>query len=157
MQMTRTPTRVSFWVGIAAMVVLTGACAQLRPEDVRGEYVAEYAFGRERLTLLADGTYRQEVTVFRTHTNDGSAPSAPEVVAQQDRWTYRPGDGRDLGSVVLTDCLVLWDYPGHLHEGFRSPSKGLCVWPVERRYVLTGSLCINASAEYERLCAVPPS
>jgi hypothetical protein len=137
------------------MVLLAGACARLRPEDLRGEYVAEYAVGRERLTLLADGTYRQEMTVFRARTDDGSAPLALEVVTQQDRWTYQPGDGRDLGSVVLTNCLVLWDHPGHLREAFRSPTKGLCVCPVERRYVLTGSLCI-ASGEEERVCAVSP-
>lgn len=129
------------------------ACTNPRPESLAGEYIAEYAFGTERLTLLANGMYRQELVVVKPRGDTTAAPAAREVIVQHERWSYDPGDGKDLGAVVLIKCLSFFDsVGGSLQEDFRSPSNGWCHWALERRWVIAGPVCINSTGDSELLC-----
>lgn len=96
------------------------ACVAIDQDDLHGTYVAEYAFGSEKLALSEDGTYFQEVTVNR----DG------RTITQQGRWRYNASDRY----IELENGLVLQDGFGSLNANYSQPFKGLVLEKVARPF-----------------------
>jgi hypothetical protein len=125
--------------------------------DLVGEYRADYGFATESVLLRSDGTYRQDVTIAPTHVKGGILPSA----SAEGQWRFvenaKPGQSarRAPPTVDMTRCLSLVGPlgetpPAHYHI----PTRGLCIGSIERRYYLTGGVCIARYPDHGRLCRV---
>jgi hypothetical protein len=98
----------------------------VRPEKVPGTYVASYPFGTEKLTLNADGTFLQEVTINS---------EVPETV--RGSWKF---DGHD-SRVNLYGSMVVVDGFGALRRDWRIVASGFVSMDVEMHWskILIGS------------------
>ena len=121
-----------------AMVVGVGACGPSE-RTIDGQYSAKDVHGIHRLSLAADGSYRQEF-----YLSDGSQPFA----THESQWTYQ----RVPGVVVLATPMQVSDYApaksvrtDDVRYWVRSCGDAVCldqhapwsgktsVWPYERQ------------------------
>jgi hypothetical protein len=106
---------------VACMLVSVSTSACTHPRDVTeifGTYVAEYPFGKERLTLMSNAEYLQEVII-------SGKPNVPTV---SGRWWYDTA----TRYVHLENALVIADGFGNLRKGYDKASVGDTILPVER-------------------------
>lgn len=135
-----TPLRViggAAVAGILALVVaglvLVALYAWCSPHfdrpDVVGVYVAKYPSGTETLTLNADGTFLQEVTL--------KEPPDSTPVTRVGSWTWDESDQR----LRLPNCMAVNDGHGDIRPTFQTDSG--CGFPLTRKWWFFGQLLLG--------------
>lgn len=121
------------------LTLLQPACSPPpTPADLPGEYVAYYPFGTARISLRADGTFRQEIA-RRGH--DGTAVAT-------GKWEYELSGNRiDLGRVYLYGCMTFADGSGGMRPNYREVSS-FCGFPLERENLIGLRLQLFADDEH---------
>jgi hypothetical protein len=127
---------------LVTSLTVIGACTHASEEQVVGDYVAQYSFGEERLTLLADGTHEQRATL-----KDGG----PALTAR-GRWKLeRSTEFLVDDSVRLSDCLSLDDGLDRLAEGDEKVRPSCGGFPVNFEGPNVASLGHSESVKYVRV------
>ena len=124
----KAPLRIVFF---ATFLPLIFACSCYRPltvSQIAGDYVSEYSYGREELTLRNDGSFAQQI-----HLN-----SPPKDLESAGTWEY----DRETRRVELENMRIVDDGFGRLLPDYDKPKLGLASFPVERN-PLTGNLRLS--------------
>src|SRR5208283_6111263 len=104
--------------GLSLFAVLSGCGKPVIQTDLVGAYVADYSVAKEKLTLLPDGKFAQQVTI----------KSSSQILATNGTWTFDPADKR----VTFHDSFLT------VLDGFGQPKKqpepGTAMLPVVRRF-----------------------
>jgi hypothetical protein len=106
---------------VVYMLVLGTMTACTYPRDATelyGTYVAEYPFGKDRLTLKSNAEYLQEVTIA----------GKPGVATVTGQWWYDTA----THYLHIENALVVADGFGNLRADYDRPSVGDTILPVER-------------------------
>jgi hypothetical protein len=130
--------RTTAVISILGLVV---SCTNtLDPADIPGEYVATYSFGTDRIVLLDDGRYTQEVAI----------PEQKVRVFREGHWQRDPPETPlGHGSVRLGGCVRAADGFGKKRERVSEPM--LCVFPIERDWYVSGRLRLMSAASAEHM------
>jgi hypothetical protein len=108
---------VKYWLGLSLLGFLTRCGKPATKPDLTGVYVADYAAAREKITLLQDGTFTQQVTV----------KSTSQMLTTNGNWTFDPAKQY----IYFHDAFLC------VLNGFGQPNKqpepGTSVLPVVRR------------------------
>ena len=117
-----------------AMIASVSACGPPGPA-VEGPYSARHVHGIDRLTLSADGTYRQEFYLF-----DSTQPFA----THESRWTYQ----RVPGVILLATPMQVGDY---------APAKSVSTHDVRYWVRSCGNVvCLDQHAPFSGKASVWP-
>jgi hypothetical protein len=120
-------------LGLTLFAVLFGCGKPVIQSDLVGAYVADYSVAKEKLALLADGRFTQQVTMR----------SSSQILAANGTWTFDPADKR----VTFHDSfLTVLDGFG---QSKKQPERGTAMLPVVRRF---GDVQIgdDPTAEYKK-------
>src|SRR6266446_4300950 len=71
-------------LGLGLFAMLSGCGKPVTQTDLVGAYVADYSVAKERLTLLPDGRFTQQVTI----------KSGSQIFATNGAWTFDAADKR---------------------------------------------------------------
>jgi hypothetical protein len=108
---------VKCWLGLSLLGVLTGCGKPVSRADLPGVYVADYSAAKEKVTLLADGRFTQQVTI----------KSTSQILTTNGTWTFH----------VAEKYIYLRDNFFSVLDGFGQPRKqpepGTFVLPVVSR------------------------
>src|SRR4051812_44234759 len=104
------------WLGLS-LLGATGCGKSVTKADLAGVYVANYSAAKEKVTLLADGKFTQQVTI----------KSTSQVLTTNGTWTFDAGEKY----IYLRDSFL------SVLDGFGQPKKqpepGTSVLPVVNR------------------------
>ena len=118
---------------VAAGLVLAALFAWCSPHfdrsDLVGVYVAKYPTGTETLTLNADGTFLQEVTL--------KEPPDSTPVTRTGSWTW----DESAQYLRLDNGMPVNDGSGDISPTFQTGSGG--DYPLERRWWFFGQLLLG--------------
>ena len=110
----------------ASILVLCLSGCSVAAGDLPGQYVAEFGFAHEQLELLANGKYRQTITVSGMQgetVHDGT-------------WFYHAA----YSEVVLDAPLLVSDLSGRFNGDYQTPADGTWNLTVRR---WRGKLTLN--------------
>ena len=109
---------VKFWLGLGLFSVLSGCGRPLTRADLTGGYVADYPIAKEKLSLLPDGKFTQQVTI----------KASSQILVTNGAWTFDQTDKR----LIFHDTFLT------VLDGFGHPNKqaepGTAMLPVIRRF-----------------------
>ncbi len=100
------------------IIMMMPACTPDKEKDLYGAYIAKYPFATEKVTLNADGTYIQEVSI----------KGDPKTLTHKGRWRYEPSDKY----VELENALDVTEPSGGLRKNYSIPFNGLVLMKVRR-------------------------
>jgi hypothetical protein len=92
----------------------------MKEQDLSGTYLAKYPFGSEKLTLKANGIYKQEVRI----------KGEPKILEHEGRWRFAAADNY----VELENALAVQTAFGELSENYNVPFDGLVLRKIERSF-----------------------
>jgi hypothetical protein len=101
------------------LVVASCFLRSLTANDLEGGYTATYAFGSSRITLNADGSFQQALSI------------GDRVMNHEGHWKFDEAARR----VDLDEALVADDGYGNLRTGFESESSMAVDLPVESNWL----------------------
>ena len=121
------------------LTLLQPACSPPQSAaDVQGAYVANYAFGTDRIILRADGTFRQEIAVR----------SQQDTAVATGTWEYElTGHRVALGKVYLHGCMTFADGFGRMRPNYRELVP-FCAYPLERENFVGPRMQLFADEEH---------
>ncbi len=109
---------VKCWLGLSLFGLLPGCGKPVTQPDLVGNYAADYSAANEKLTLLPDGKFTQQVTI----------KSSSQVLTTNGMWSFDAADKR----VTFHDSFFT------VLDGFGQPKKqpepGTAMLPVVRLY-----------------------
>ncbi len=108
--------RIAFAFSLPA--IISGCSRSVGSGEVPGTYVAKYRGGSEKLILLANGRFTQEVLLEEGDRKKFTARGG---------WSF---DARTHDVVFDDNFLIAFDGQ-RLKQNFESPQKGVTVLPVE--------------------------
>lgn len=115
---------------LLVMVHLLSACAPVKERDLHGIYLVNYTFGAEKLTLNANGDYKQEVTI-----------KGEPTLEHGGRWHFAASDNY----VELENGLDVQTAFGELRKDYNVPFDGLVLCKVERSFPMGRIKLLSAS------------
>lgn len=113
-------------------LLLLSACTPVKEQDLYGTYLAKYLFGSEKLTLNANGTYKQEVTI----------KGEPKILEHEGRWRFAAEDNY----VELENGLAVQNGFGELSKDYSVPFDGLVLCKIRRSFPL-GRIKLQGATE----------
>lgn len=113
------------------LTVLLQACGPVTERDLYGTYIVNYTFGVEKLTLNANGSYKQEVTI----------KDDPKTLEHEGRWRFAASDNY----VELENGLDVQTAFGELRKNYSVPFNGLVLCKVYRSFPLRRIKLLTAS------------
>lgn len=105
---------------LLVLVLLLAACTSVKEQDLYGIYIANYPFGTEKLTLNANGRYKQEVTI----------KGEPKTLEHQGLWHFAAADNY----VELENGLAVQAAFGGLSKDYNVPFDGLVLRKIGRSF-----------------------
>lgn len=133
---------VKTWLAALSSLALFSCTARVSHQALAGRYQARYPFGRETVTLAADGTYDQRIEL------DAATGHAAQLLTNEGRWTLVRRDGPWGASVRLERCLAVNDGSGRLRNGYEQALPGGCSHSITREYVLFGRVALGEEGSF---------
>ena len=115
----RTPAPVT-WLSVALLSCVLGCNRPVSREEIVGDYVVEYPFGRETLSLHADGTYEQKFHGLAGVTDAAGA----------GRWSFYSSPPPP--SIALENPILISDEHGQLRTNYSMPVAGLVIREIRK-------------------------
>ena len=105
---------------VGFVLLISGCLLHPDPEEIPGEYIAEYDFGTDGLTLKPDGSYTQEIRV----------KVRQELLRASGTWRYDQSESR----ITLSDVYLIPNPYSDEWDERTATNRGAADLPVERYF-----------------------
>lgn len=108
-----------YFISIFSIIVFIVSCKPKDDSELIGAYIADYDIAKEKLILLKNGTFIQEVII----------KSSKKIDFAKGKWTYNKRDGY----ITFDDSLlIIIDAFGEIIPNYDKREPGLVILPTAK-------------------------